>query len=181
MRYLYSILLLIMQTLSCVSVNHVQNKANPSQSLAYLTNNSIKFWETYPNFTGESIGLYFCSNGICDEYNIDDNHKRIFRFYGDCIMEKPFHFKLRYDSLYMYVNGCYLPHCVIHGYKIIKITQDSLILQETFTKNDLGLLVGDSIYVNNYFYFPAKNQHTKPKFWYQLYPHDKSRWPYGSY
>jgi hypothetical protein len=161
----------------CIASNLVNNK-NELISTKYLTNDSIKFWQTYPPIQKMCLGLYFSKDGTCDEYNIDDNHNRMFRYYYDVIINKPLLFKINKDSLKIYDGDCLLERCCFHRYKILKLSSDSLIIQKT------DRYLSDSTFQEEniiYHYFPSKDQHTKPKFWYELYPHDQSRWPYGTY
>jgi len=134
-----------------------------------LTNDSVKFWEAHT--TGiYSIGLYFSSDGTCDEYFVDKDGNRQFNFYGDIIMDKPFTYKLNKDSLFVIVGGCALERCKYHKFKIMKLTQERL---DVILK-----IAGDSV---PYSYFVPQDQRTKPKFWYELYPNNKTKWPYGTY
>jgi len=166
-------------SISCTSVKHDANVPNFELKSKYLTNDSIKFWETYSNVLNYKCrGMYFSSNGVCDEYDVDSNRKRIVRFYDDIIVNKPLHYKISNDSLFIYVDGCFLEHCKIQRYKIVKLTHDILIVQRTFQKEETISGTLETIVQS---YSPAKDQHTKPKFWYELYPHDKSKWPYGTY
>jgi len=171
------ILIFILGSCSCKNNNIME--ITTKRMYSYLTNDSIKFWESYPPIQNHCLGLYFAKNGICDEFSVDNKGLRMFLSYGDVIMDKPFHFKIAHDSLYMYVNNCFSNHCKIHRYKILKLAQDTLVLLDTYQKEFIGFSTNEITHVN--YYYPAKDQSTKPKFWHELYPYDKSKWPYGTY
>ncbi|MDP4203734.1 MAG: hypothetical protein Q8861_13695 [Bacteroidota bacterium] len=138
---------------------------------AYLTNNSIKFWETYSSFVAPMcIGLYLSSDFTCDEYSVDEKGNRQCYFYGDIIMERPFTYKLSKDSLIIYIKGCELDRCKRYKFRINKLTTNRM---------DVQFMIENKLCFRSY--YAAKDQKTKPKFWYELYPNDKSKWPYGTY
>ena len=170
-------LLFILTSNSCFGSTPTTNY-NQLSLLKYLTNDSIKFWQTYPPIQKMCLGFYFSKDSICDEYYIDENQNRMFMCYYDVIMDKPFIFRITKDSLKIYNGGCLLERCCFHRYKILKLSSDSLIIQET-SRYLLDSIFREEIITHRY--FPSKDQHTKPKFWYELYPHDKSKWPYGTY
>ncbi len=177
MKNILFCLLFVMSFNSCFASKSSESK-NQLFPLKYLTNNSTKFWQTYPPIQKMCLGLYFSKDSTCDEYFIDDNQNRMFMYYNDVIIDKPLLYRMTKDSLKIYDGGCLLEHCCFHRYKILKLSSDSLIIQES-SKYLSDSISREEVIIHRY--FPSNDQHTKPKYWYELYPHDKSRWPYGTY
>jgi hypothetical protein len=174
MKYTFFIIC-ILAVSSCFAIHNAIEYNQPLHEI-YLTNDSVKFWQTDAicDESGSCYGLYFAKDSTCEEYFIDKNDKRVFKCYYDIIVSKPFHYKLTKDSLKAYNGGCSLERCSFLRYKILKLTNDSLVVQETY-------ILFKNKYTDTLRYFRSKDQYVKPKYWYELYPDDKSKWPHGTY
>jgi hypothetical protein len=168
-----TIILLIFNILIFVSCSPRQKPTeiqNFESKVKYLINDSIKFWEVPANnMLAKYLGLYFSSDGTCDEYYVDMEGKRQF-YYPYPILYDPLRYKICKDSLFVIFGDCKLERCKHYRFKIEKLTQDTLDVILNFNGGAIP-----------YSYFTPKDQHTKPKFFYELYPNDKSKWPYGTY
>lgn len=154
------LLILILMLLSCSSTKHSEI-IEDSILISYLTNDSIKFWETNIPIQNKRWGLYFTKSRICDEYRISKNIERELDREGDVNLDiKSYHFKLKQDSLIIYLGDSNSTYFRLHWFKILKITNDSLIVQETtgpykpFSNN---------LSTTTYSYFAPKDQQTKPE------------------
>jgi len=155
---------------SCSPTKKPSENQNFESQAKYLTNDSVKFWEVQANnVLAKYLGLYFSSDGTCDEYHVDMEGNRQF-YYPYPILDEPLRYKICKDSLFVIFGDCKLERCKHYRFKIVKLTQDSLDVILNFN--------GRSVL---YSYCAPKDQYTKPKFFYELYPNDKSKWPYGTY
>lgn len=143
----------IMMYMSCTPAPKRTGNSIES-NIKYLTNDSIKYWETYSNAVHpQCIGLFFGADGTCDEYNVDLEGKRQFNFYGDIVMDKPLAYNLHKDSLFVFYHGCKLERCKYLKFNIVKLTSGRL---------DVILNLDGKSYARTY--FASKDQHTKPKY-----------------
>jgi len=158
---------------SCGILNNREKNNNNNISFTNLTNDSIKFWETSTPIKNTRLGLYFSKDGTCDEYEIDQNQIRKIDYYGDLILskDKPFHFKLERDSLNMYIGEYSKAHFRLEWFKILKLTNDSLVVQETFGTNKL---INDKPWTAIYRYSVSRDQHTKPEYFQESNPYEKN-------
>ena len=154
------LLFLMLILLSCSSSKHSEiNEDGPL--INYLTNDSIKFWETDMPIQNKRWGLYFTKSRICDEYRICKNLERELDREGDVNLDMKFyHFKLKQDSLILYLGDSNSSYFRLHWFKILKLTADSLIVQETTGPYKP---FSNKRWTATYRYFAPKDQQTKPK------------------
>lgn len=147
------ILMLLCFLFSCKKIDN--NDVVHKYAITCLTNDSIKYWESYPPIQNSQQGYYFCKDGTCDEFEIDQTKRRLFIANDDILWIKPLHFELKKDTL-LITSGGTLYRC----YKIIKFSKRILVLKQT---DNFSLLSGEieKITAINEFY-PAKDQQTKP-------------------
>lgn len=154
------LLLLILVLLSCSSSKHSEISED-GVLLSYLTNDSIKFWETDIPIQNKRWGLYFTKSKICNEYKIYKNLYREGNREGDVNLDiKSYHFKLKQDSLILYLGDSNSPYFRLYWFKILKLTNDSLIVQQTWGPNKP---IRNESYTFIIRYFTPKDQHTKPE------------------
>ncbi len=140
-----------------------------NRNIRLLSGNRVKYWDLCKqNNSRFFYGCSFSRKGIYDEYEIDENNKRVNVFYGDIIVNKPFRYKLVEDTICVYELKL-----LVGKYVIIKLTVDSLVMAEFRSGNNNF----DSVM----YFIKSKNQKSVPRYWFELYPNDKSKWPNGTY
>lgn len=166
------ILLFLLSVASCSLHKGNAIPSLDSLRIKYLTNDSIKFWEL--EFDNDYTGIYFTRSGICDDYYIDDNNKRISENHSDLVEKIPLSYRITRDSLKICFKNCSVEPCCFYQYKLLKLTKDSLIIQLKYVSQGIDTVYENSVVSN---YYPSKDQHKRPLYVKEAYPDDKSRWP----
>ena len=147
-------------------VNQIRLSYTDSINFRLLTNDSVKYWNQLCFFEQKyivresGVAFYIDSNYIewCTNY---ENKRIIDEPPDDIICKRPYKFKLKNDTIT-------ITTCVIYTLKIIKLTDDTLILKLNNNNNPMNL---DTIVC-----VKSRDQITKPVFGELLSP-DTSTWP----
>jgi hypothetical protein len=146
---------LLLITICCVST---LNSVKQPNTHYLLTNDSVKYWcdEWKMPFFNEyrEGGIAFYCNGDFHKYRINYNGDRVFVDNLSDDLECPVsRFIVSSDTLFIHICGN------VHVYKLVKLTSDTLELEEISNYNFFNTCCPDVIIMN---FIESKDQRSKP-------------------
>lgn len=147
--------ILLLLLFSCKKSDTKENDVN-KYAITCLTNDSIKYWESYPPINNYQQGYYFSKDGTCDKLDIDESKGRLLEAYDDIVFTRPLRFTIYKDTLEIFSTDGDL----FNRFRVLKLDQNHFIVREISIYITLSNDTSRSITITKF--IPSLDQKTKP-------------------